>query len=527
MNEYDTLAALAKACKRIENTNLTAMFQDDAQRVAKFSHTAAGLHFDFSRTKLDAGTLELLIQFAEIRGIEGFIKRMRQGEKVNRSEGRAAGHMALRATPAQNQKWLGAKQADEIEAAKQQMIAFSRDVAEGNITGAGGRRISHIVHIGIGGSELGPKLVARSLHRAKATNVDVRFVANIDAAEINDALHGLDPAATLVFVVSKTFSTTETLANAEVARSWLAQHLGEDAVAGQMCAVTAHPDRAAQFGIAEQQIFEFSEWVGGRFSLWSTVGLSLASSLGETAWNDLLAGAGAMDRHLLQTPFAQNVPVISALINFWNLNFLSYRERAIIPYATRLALLPSWAQQLVMESNGKQVKTDNSPAEFIAAPVIFGDAGTNSQHAFFQALYQGPNPVPVDFIGIIADMEHNPAQHKTLLANMLGQASALMNGKTDTQNPQKSFSGDRPSTTILMDELSPFALGALLAFYEHETVVLAQLCQINPFDQWGVELGKQLAKQVEARMDGTTATTQDAATEAAINIINTGTTNNE
>jgi glucose-6-phosphate isomerase len=516
MEEYGILRGLEKAAKRIGKTSLQGLFGKDHRRLRRFGVEAAGLRFDFSRQLLGKKALRHLLAFAETRGVPEFLQAMTAGEIVNGSEGRAAQHMALRAGPGANLSAQGKLVSKEIDQTTNRMKELARQIHSREITGPDGETITHIIHIGIGGSDLGPKMVAKALRRSAATDIELRFVANVDAAEINDALEGLQPAATLVFVVSKTFSTAETLANAKVARRWLHHALGDAGVAAHMYAISARPDRAEAFGLNPAHVFGFADWVGGRFSLWSAVGLSLMVGLGETAWEELLAGAKAMDEHVLRAPMAQNAPALSALISFWNMNFLKFSGRAIIPYASRLALLPLWMQQLVMESNGKSVQTFGSPVQYRAAPNVFGDAGTNAQHAFFQALHQGPVPVPVDFIGVIQDQEENPDQHQTLLANMLGQSSALMLGRRNTDDPHKNFPGNRPSTTILMDALSPFALGALLAFYEHETVILAHLCRINPFDQWGVELGKALAGQIEPRLAGQSEPICDPATEALI-----------
>lgn len=520
MDRYDTLSGLEKAAARIKQLSLSEMFKADANRVDRFSHRTGGLLVDFSKQKLDGEALNVLLDFAKERGVADFLQKMNAGEAVNPTEGRAAQHMALRAEPGQESFALGQNISNQIAASLTRMESLCDEIRTGKFTGASGQTITDIVHIGIGGSHLGPELVIQALQPSAQLGVDVHFVANIDPAEISDVLEGLDPARSLVLVVSKSFSTVEALANARVARDWLRAGVGETAVARQMFAVSAQVDRAVEFGIDPTHIFEFADWVGGRFSLWSAVGLSIMAGLGVRVWGELLAGARAMDAHVLQTPLAQNLPVLSALISFWNLNFLQMPGRAVIPYSARMALLPNWMQQLVMESNGKGVQSNGAPVQFSAAPILFGDVGTNAQHAFFQALHQGPNVVPVDFIGIIRDAENNPEQHRILLANMLAQSSALMVGQTDRKNPHKHFTGDRPSTSILLDELSPVHLGSLLAFYEHETVILGQLCSINPFDQWGVELGKVLAVKMEQRLAGGAPTGQDASSENLLQEIN-------
>ncbi len=520
MDRYDTLARLEKAAARIKQVSLSEMFLADAKRVDRLSHRMDGLLVDFSKQKLDGEALGVLLDFAKERGIADFLQKMNAGEAVNPTEGRAAQHMALRAELGQERFALGQNVSDQIAANLTRMQNLCDEIRVGKFTGASGQKITDIVHIGIGGSHLGPELVLQALHNSADLGLKVHFVANIDPAEINDALAGLDPASTLVLVVSKSFSTVETLTNARVARDWLRSGIGESAIAMQVFAVSARADRAVEFGIDPAHVFEFADWVGGRFSLWSAVGLSAMASLGVDVWKEFLTGARAMDAHVLQTPMAQNLPALSALISFWNLNFLQMPGRAVIPYSARMGLLPNWMQQLVMESNGKGVQANGAPVQFTAAPTIFGDVGTNAQHAFFQALHQGPEPVPVDFIGIIQDAENAPEQHRTLLANMLAQSSALMVGQTDQQNPHKNFTGDRPSTSILLDALSPYHLGSLLAFYEHETVILAQLCSINPFDQWGVELGKVLAVKMEQRLAGSAPSGQDASSENLLDEIN-------
>ncbi len=525
MNEYDTIQALEKAAKRIRQTCLVQLFANSPARVANFGGKAAGIEFDFSRQKLDEDVLEHLLHLAKTKGVDRFIRQMLDGKTVNPSEGRAAQHMALRAGGDQNMFVGDEAISPNIATTRAKMRQLATDIRSGKITGAGGTKISNIVHIGIGGSDLGPKLAAKALPPVVKDQIKIHFVANVDPAEIHDALRALNPAETLVFVVSKSFATAETLANAKWARNWLCDHLGKDQMQRQMFAVSACPDRAEEFGMDPAHVLGFADWVGGRFSLWSAVGLSLCVRFGPSVWDELLAGGAAMDQHVIHTPPAQNMAVISALISFWNLNFLKLSARAIIPYASRLALLPLWMQQLVMESNGKSVQSNDEPAPFVAAPIVFGDAGTNAQHAFFQALHQGPMPVPVDFIGVRKDAHNNAPQHQSLLANMIAQASSLMSGKANPEHPQKHFDGDRPSSMILLDELSPFALGALLAFYEHETVILAHVCGINPFDQWGVELGKQLADQIEGRLSGASTPVFDAATEQVLRTITKGTNN--
>lgn len=508
--------------------DLEELLAREKERLSRFGGRAGAMTVCMSRQRLSIDTLDKLLAFAEKRQVAAFLAAVSSGAKVNPSESRPAWHMALR-TPE-----FADKAAKEVADTASRILTLAEAVRSGEKTGATGKSINAVVHIGIGGSDLGPRMLAQAFKPHRMRGLKLRFAANVDAAEIHDALHGLDPERTLVLAVSKSFTTRETLMNAMQARDWLVAGAGQAAMAAQFLAVSAKPDTAHSFGVAKENVFPFADWVGGRYSLWSAVGLSLIIAFGADFWRGLLAGAAEMDRHVVDTPLAQNLPVLSALIQFWNLNFLHLPARAIVPYAARLALLPAWMQQLVMESNGKSIGTNGKPAQFWASPVIMGDAGTNAQHAFFQALHQGPLPVPVDFIGVVEDAEKEPEHHRTLLANMLGQARALMTGKPvtkvrgelkdmplalrDVLAPQKMFPGNRPSTTFLLDSLSPRAIGNLLAFYEHETVVLARLAGINPFDQWGVQLGKTLALNMEKRLLGKTTDELplDAASEALL-----------
>ncbi len=517
MSEKSIIGELSDLAARLSTHTLVSLLSDESQRMAHLGIQAPGIFADFSKQKVDNETLECLLKLAEVRNLTGFFAAMAAGDVVNTSESRAAQHMALRAPDGAGAMALGKNISKSVKAERTKMRAFTNKLRAGEVKGITGRPISTLVHIGIGGSDLGPRLLAQALHRHKAPGITVRFAANLDAADINDALEGCDPEATMIVVVSKTFSTRETLANANVARAWLVQHLGADAPAKHIAAISSNLEAIKAFGINEDNVFAMYDWVGGRYSLWSAVGVSLMAGLSGGAFDELLAGAAAMDAHALNTPVHANAPLLSALIQFWNRNFLGLQARAIIPYATRLALLPSYLQQLIMESNGKSVKADGTPATLAASPVIFGTEGTNAQHAFFQQLHQGPVPVPVDFIGFVRDQEHNPAQHKGVLANMLAQSRALMTGTPENPaEPHKNFPGNRPSTILLLDELSPFCLGALLAFYEHETVAQAVLCGINPFDQWGVELGKHVALDLQDRLENTDTDGMDPSTATLI-----------
>lgn len=532
MNNNPIINQLHNLAASMSNQPLMALFDRQPNRLAHLSVQAPGIFADFSKQKVDADILAALLKFGNSMDLPGFFARMTAGEQVNQAEGRAAQHMALRAAKGAKATALGEPISALVEHELDKMRSFANKLRNGKLIGSTGRPISTLVHIGIGGSDLGPRFVAEALHHYRAPGVELRFAANLDAADINDALQGCDPEATMVVVVSKTFSTRETLANANVARAWLVQHLGKNAPHHHMAAVSTNLAAIEAFGIAPVNVFAMHDWVGGRYSLWSSVGVSLMAALNEGGFEDLLAGAAAMDAHVLNTPMARNAPLLSALIQFWNRNFLNLEARAIAPYSKRLGLLPSYLQQLIMESNGKSVRSNGEPANYAASPVVFGAEGTNAQHAYFQQFHQGPVAVPVDFVGIIKDGENNPAQHNGLLANMLGQARALMTGKPQSEieaqmrenniadedlralAPQKTMPGNRPSTTYLLDNLSPFCLGALIAFYEHETVAQAVLCDINPFDQWGVELGKYVALDLEGRLQSADADGMDPSTQA-------------
>jgi len=410
-------------------------------------------------------------------------------------------HMALRAPDGADFHAMGAPVSREVEATRAAMRGFAEGVRSGRLAGATGRPFRHVVHIGIGGSDLGPRLAWEAL-RPLQPPIYLRFAANIDGAEIAAALSGLDPAETLVIAVSKSFGTEETLANAVAARAWLAASLGEAGANLHLAAVSANTDAATAFGVAPERVFAFWDWVGGRYSLWSAVGLSSAIGLGWDAFAELLAGGAAMDAHFRSAPLEANAPVILALAHLFNRNGLGRPIRAVVPYARRLALLPAFLQQLEMESNGKRVDETGRPLERGSAAAVFGDAGTTGQHAFFQMLHQGTDVIPVDIVAV-ARSDEGPAEHQTrLLANAVAQAEALMVGHRNPAEPHRDFPGDRPTSFILMERLTPQGLGALIALYEHKVFVEGALWGIDSFDQWGVELGKTLAGRVREALAG-------------------------
>jgi glucose-6-phosphate isomerase len=502
-NRFDAAATQDAEARIIDQ------FAADPDRLARMSVEAAGLYLDLSKQSWTREGFEACLDLARAAGVEGDRSRLFEGEAVNNTEGRAVLHPALRAGAGAGFHALGEPVSSEIDAVRNEIDAYAHDVREGRETGATGKAFKAIVHIGIGGSDLGPRVIWEAL-KPLDPSIDLRFVANIDPRDMAEALIGLDPETTLVIVVSKTFTTQETLANAESARAWLAASLPEAGRDRHLIGVTAAPDRAQAFGCG--RTFAFRDWVGGRYSLWSAVSLSCAIALGPDAFEDLLVGARAMDEHFLSSPLDRNAPVLMALAQIWNVDGLNRPARTVAPYAHGLRRLPAFLQQLEMESNGKRVHRDGSTATRQTCPVVFGEPGTNGQHAFFQQIHQGPQVVPAEFV-IVAETLSDIAG-APLWSNALAQGQALMLGKTteaaraelieagasdaeaDRLASHKTFPGNRPSTTIVMDRLNPERLGALLALYEHKTFVEGVIWDINSFDQWGVELGKVLARAI-------------------------------
>ena len=493
---------------------IAALFESEPGRLDRMTVQAAGLTFDLSKQSWTAAGLDACLGLAEAAGIEAARARLFGGAAVNKTEDRAVLHTALRAPGGASFAARGEPVSAAVEAGRARMKRLADDVRSGAVRGSTGKRFAAVLHIGIGGSDLGPRLVWEALKPLDAP-IALRFAANVDPAEIAGALDGLDPETTLVVAVSKTFTTQETLANAEAARDWLRATLGEAGSRAHFAAVSAAPDKAAAFGVDPDRVFAFWDWVGGRFSLWSAVGLSCAIALGWDRFEAMLAGAGAMDTHFVEAPLASNAPVLLALAQIWNRNGLARGARAVVPYAQRLRLLPAFLQQLEMESNGKRVDAEGRPVKRATAPVVFGDAGTNGQHAFFQLLHQGTDVIPVEFVAVAEPSEGPPAMQNKLLANVLAQAEALMIGQSGEDTPpHRTFPGDRPSTLIVAERLTPETLGALIALYEHKTFVEGVIWGINSFDQWGVELGKTLAARILPELEGGARLAHDPSTAA-------------
>lgn len=506
-------AALMALAVRPGAAAIRPLFAADLDRFARYSRTAGDVLLDFSKTALSDAVMAALLRLAEARDVAGFRARLFAGAALNETEGRAALHMALRAAP-EDEFHAGTENVmPEVRSVRARMETFTRAVHEGRILTAKGQRFTDVLNIGIGGSDLGPAVVARALWTDKAP-LRGHYLANVDGHAWAEMCAKLDPTRTLVLVASKTFTTQETMANAALARDWLREAVGEAGAAQHMAALSTNLAATGAFGISPERVFGFRDWVGGRFSLWSAIGLSLALTLGWDAFARLLAGARMMDQHFRAAPLAQNLPVLLALVEAWHVNGLGYPSRAVLPYDERLARFPAHLQQLEMESLGKRVAVSGAPLHRASGPVVFGEPGTNAQHSFMQLLHQGTTPVPVDFI-LVARPDHAHADsHRKLLANGLAQAEALLMGKDEAAVtaemraaglaeaeiahllPHRVFPGDRPSVTMLLPRLDAFTLGQLVALYEHKVAVLGALWEINPFDQWGVELGKQLASAI-------------------------------
>ncbi len=522
--------AFRRAAEADAKTRIIDWFDREPDRLGRMTLDAAGLTLDLSKQPWSQAGLAAALDLARAADVEGRRAALFGGAVVNPTEGRAVLHPALRAPDGAVFAALGEPVSHEVEAVREAMAEFAEDVRTARETGTGGRPFEAVVHIGIGGSDLGPRLVWDALRPVEPT-LDLRFVANIDPREMAEALAGLDPEATLVVVVSKTFTTQETLANAELARDWLktavpAKHIGRHIVG-----VTAAPERAEAFGCG--RTFAFRDWVGGRYSLWSAVGLSCAVGLGWDVFSEMLDGAAEMDAHFRTAALERNAPVLLALAQIFNVAGLDRTARTVAPYAHGLRRLPAFLQQLEMESNGKGVTLDGAPVA-VSGPIVFGEPGTNGQHAFFQQLHQGPQIVPAEFV-VVRDTTGTAGTGAPLWSNALAQARALMVGKTAGQAlaemlelgvdpeeagrlaPHKAFPGNRPSTTIVMTALTPRSVGALLALYEHKTFVEGVLWGINSFDQWGVELGKAMARSLLADAEaGTPSEGLDPSTAALL-----------
>lgn len=516
--------ALENHAAQAEDWEMRSLFAADPQRFDRLSVEAAGLFLDYSKNRLDGRTLELLAALARERGVEARRDAMFAGERINNTENRAVLHTALRAPRGSKLVVDGQDVNADVHAVLDRIRTFTDAVRSGEWLGHTGKPITDIVNIGIGGSDLGPKMVVLALRHYTHPRLKMHFVSNVDGHDMDAALSQVDPETTLFIVASKTFTTAETMMNAQTARSWFLERApaqsADAALARHFVAVSTNTEAIKAFGIDPANMFPFWDWVGGRYSVWSAIGLSVALAVGFGYFSDFLAGAHAMDEHFRTAPLEQNMPAILALVGFWNREFLDAHSVTIAPYHQDLNRFPAYLQQLDMESNGKCVTRDGDPVDTPTCPAIWGEPGTNGQHAYFQLLHQGTDLTPIDFIAALRpahEMEHH---HTALLANCFAQSEAFMKGKTiievraDLQAqglapeeverlaPHKTFPGNRPSNTILMERLTPSTLGALIALYEHKTFVQGVIWNVNSFDQWGVELGKVLAKKIEAELAG-------------------------
>ena len=528
----------------LEKTSMRKLFADDPKRFERFSIEAAGLFLDYSKNKINDDVADHLIALAETVDIEGARKRMTHGEHINKTEDRAVLHIALRDFAMRAYHVDGENVAPAVVSERDKMKAFANRIHSGTHKGYAGKTLDTVVNIGIGGSDLGPLMVVEGLRPYWIEGRRAFFVSNVDGQHLADVLAQVNPETTLFVIASKTFTTQETLTNANSARDWfLSKGAAQADIASHFVALSTNEKAVSAFGIDPENMFRFWDWVGGRFSLWSAIGLSIALQIGFDNFERLLRGAHAMDEHFRSAPLQENMPVMLALVGVWNRNFMGAGAHAVLPYDQHLHRLPAYLQQAEMESNGKRTTASGEYVDCATAPVIFGEPGTNGQHAFYQLLHQGTDLVSADFIAPAVSHAPMSDHHEKLLSNFLAQTEALMRGKTeeeareelaeaggpqsdiDALAPHKVFPGDRPTNSIVMEKLTPETLGALIALYEHKIFCQGILWGVNSFDQWGVELGKVLAKSIlpelaAAGEDKPESTSHDASTNGLINRIN-------
>jgi len=503
--------ALVEHHRGIANSNLRQLFADDARRGERLSVEAAGLYLDYSKNRINDETIRLLLDLAGSCGLRERIDAMFRGDVINTTEKRAALHTVLRAPAGARLMVDSVDVVPEVHAVLDRMTVFARSVRSGLWLGHTGKRIRHIVNIGIGGSDLGPVMAYEALKHYSQRDLSCQFVSNVDATDLVEATRGLDAAETLFIVCSKTFTTLETLTNAKAARAWSVAQLGDDrSVARHFVAVSTNAEGVAEFGIAPTSMFGFWDWVGGRYSMDSAVGLSLMLAIGPTHFRAMLDGFHAMDEHFRIAPFGENLPVLMGLLAVWHTDFFGAQTQAVLPYDQYLKRFPAYLQQLTMESNGKHVTQDGARVDYATSPIVWGEPGTNGQHSFYQLLHQGTPLVPCDFIGFCQSLNPLDSQHDLLMANLFAQTEAMAFGKTadevraegtdEALVPHRVFEGNRPSNTLLVERLTPHTLGALVALYEHSVFTQGAIWNIDSFDQWGVELGKVLAKQTAAEL---------------------------
>lgn len=499
--------------EKMEYVSMKEMFANDKQRAEKFTIEWHDFLVDFSKNKITEETINLLVELANEVGLKNAIEAYFSGEAINQTENRAVLHTALRAKENDVVLVDGINVMPEVYQVKKDIQNFTSEIIDGTRKGYTNKTFTDVVNIGIGGSDLGPAMVVEALQYYK-NHLNVHFVSNVDGDHVNEIIKKLNPETTLFVIVSKTFTTQETLSNAETIRAWFLNHAKQEDVAKHFVAVSTNIKNVTQFGIAEENIFPMWDWVGGRFSLWSAVGLTISLAIGFDHFNRLLEGANKMDTHFKETPFDKNIPVVLALLSIWYNNFFGAETEALIPYTQYLQKLAPYLQQGIMESNGKSIARDGNPVNYQTGTIIWGEPGTNSQHAFFQLIHQGTKLIPTDFIGFKKALYGNKDHHDKLMSNFFAQTEALLMGKTEKQVqaefekagitgekatfllPFKVFDGDKPTNTLLIEKLTPETLGSLVALYEHKIFVQGIIWNIFSYDQWGVELGKQLANSI-------------------------------
>lgn len=533
-NVAENLAKLNAEHSRLSHEHLRRMFKNDPQRFKNLSLDSGTLFLDYSKNIVDQQAMDVLFELARTSEVEQLRDKMWAGEHINSTEDRAVMHMALRHQGDDDLHVDGENISQPIRTVLAEMRSYATKLRNGEVVGSTGKKITDVVNIGIGGSDLGPAMVVRALS-PYVSEIEPRFVSNVDGSDIADTVKSLNPETTLFIVASKTFTTDETMTNANSARKWLAAALGDKAVGNHFVAVSTNLEACAEFGIQEDRIFGFWDWVGGRYSVWSAIGLSVMLAIGPKHFDQFLAGAAEMDQHFLTAPLEKNMPVIMALLGVWYRNSFGYSTHAVLPYDERLGRFAAYLQQQDMESNGKSVQRDGSAVNYSTGPIVWGEPGTNGQHAFYQLIHQGTDVIPVDFLIAAQGEEDYPVHHEKLVANCFAQSEALMLGKTADEvrselasqglsaseieelTPHKVFPGNRPSNTIMYQKLTPNTLGNLIALYEHKVFVQGAIWNVNSYDQWGVELGKQLAKALLPKVQGNAnASDHDSSTQGLL-----------
>jgi len=506
--------ALVTHYQKLQDLHLRKLFTDDPKRGERLAVQAAGIYLDYSKNRITDETLKLLVQLANESDLGGRMEAMFSGKKINVTENRAVLHVALRAPKGVSIEVDGKNVVPEVHAVLKKMTDFANHIRNGEWKGYTGKRIKNVVNVGIGGSDLGPVMAYEALKHYSDQALSFRFISNVDGSDFLEATHGLDPSQTLFIISSKTFGTLETMTNARSARDWLLTGLGGDskAVARHFVAVSTAEEKVSTFGIDAENMFGFWDWVGGRYSMDSAIGLSTMLAIGPDNFDAMLDGFHQMDEHFRKTPFEKNLPVLMGLLSIWNNNFLGAQTVAVLPYEQYLKRFPAYLQQLTMESNGKHVTLDGKRVNYETGPIYWGEPGTNGQHSFYQLIHQGTRLIPCDFIAFGHALTPLGRHHDILLANVFAQAEALAFGKTaeevkaegtpDALVPHRVFEGNRPSNVILADQLTPEALGKLVALYEHSVFTQGAIWNIDSFDQWGVELGKVLAQRIVPELEG-------------------------